>query len=178
MNQNLLGKNGFEFRVFKLPNTNFFVQRCNVPGLSIDPVLIGNPLVTLPYSGDHISYEELTISIKLDEDMGAYNDIHRWMRGLGFPENTDEYDTLAANSRQSGLGLFSDASLMILDAKKRPNYEITFMDAFPVSISSLQLGYDVTDVEYLSAEVSFRYTNFNITRVKFGSSEHIQNPGG
>lgn len=183
LNQNLLGKHGFEFSVFKLPNTNFFVQTCNIPGLSIDPVMIGSPLVTLPYSGDHIDYEELTITFKLDEDMGAYNDLHRWMRGLGFPQNTDEYDDLADTagtrlSRNPGVGIFSDASLIILDAKKQPNYEVTFIDAFPISLSSLQLGYNVTDVEYLTVSASFRYTNFNITRIKNGLSENIQNPGG
>lgn len=167
-NQNFLGKNGFRFSVKKLPNTNFFVQNCNIPGISIDPVMIGTPLVNLPYSGDHITYQELSITFKIDEDLGAYIDIYTWIRQLGFSEDSSEYATIAKQSRISGNGIVSDASLTILDAKKRSNYEIVFINAFPVSLSTLQLGYTVTDVEYLTADATFRYDTFDINRAKYG----------
>lgn len=177
-NQNLLGKNGFQFGIIKLPNTNFFVQGCTIPGISIDPVIIGTPLVNLPYSGDHITYEELTIRFKVDEDMGAYIDIYTWIRQLGFSESTDEYAEIASQPVGSGKGIVSDAFLVVLDAKKRPNMKFTFVNSFPISLSSLQLGYDVNDTEYLTADATFRYDTFYIERVKYGMSEHIENPGG
>lgn len=178
LNQNFLGKNGFVFNVVKLPNTDFFIQQCSLPGLSIDPVLIGNPLVSTPYSGDHITYQELEITFKVDEDMGSYIDVHNWMRGLGFPEDNSEYAKLIQTPVINGGGIYSDISLIVLDAKKRANYEFTFIDAFPVSLSTLQLGYDVTDVEYITADASFRYRNFSIQRIKDGFSQLVQNPGG
>lgn len=166
-NQNFLGKNGFQFHISKLPNTNFFVQSCNIPGISIEPVIIGTPLVNLPFSGDHITYQELTITFKIDEDLGSYIDIYTWIRQLGFSEDTDEYADIAGQSRISGNGIVSDASLIILDAKKRGNYELVFTNAFPVSLSTLQLGYTVKDVEFLTADAVFRYDTFGITRVKY-----------
>lgn len=178
LNQNFLGKNGFKFFIKKLPNTNFFVQSCNIPGISIDPVMIGTPLVNLPYSGDHITYEELTITFKVDEDLGSYIDLYTWIRQLGFSENTDEYAAIASKSKISGDGIVSDASLIILDAKKRPNYDFTFINAFPVSLSTVQLGYVVNDVQYLTADATFRYDTFDITRVKYGASQLVANPGG
>lgn len=167
-NQNFLGKNGFQFFIKKLPNTNFFVQGCNIPGISIDPVNIGTPLVNLPFSGDHITYQELTITFKIDEDLGSYIDIYTWIRQLGFSEDSSEYATIAKQPRMSGNGIVSDASLIILDAKKRSNYEITFINSFPISLSTLQLGYTVDDVEYLTADATFRYDTFDIARMKYG----------
>jgi hypothetical protein len=166
-NQNYLGKHGFRFGVRKLPNTNFFVEACNIPGISIEPVLIGTPLVNLPFSGDHISYDELSLTFKIDEDLGAYNDIYTWIRQLGFSEDSSEYAEIASQSKISGLGIVSDASLIILDAKKRPNYELVFTNAFPISLTALQLGYTVMDVEYLTTTAQFRYDTFSITRVKY-----------
>lgn len=178
INQNLLGKNGYQFHIKKLPNTNFFVQNCNIPGISIDPVQIGTPLVSLPFSGDHITYQELTVTFKIDEDLGSYIDLYTWIRQLGFSEDTREYATIASKSLSSGDGIVSDASLIILDAKKRPNYELVFINAFPVSLSTIELGYNVTDVEYLTADATFRYDTFDIARIKAGSAQLIENPGG
>lgn len=168
LNQNFLGKNGFQFNIHKLPNTDFFVQECNIPGISIQPIEIGTPLVNIPYSGDHITYDELVITFKIDEDLGAYMDIYTWVRQLGFSENSSEYATIAQQSKTSGNGITSDASLIILDAKKRPNYELTFRDAFPISLSTINLSYTIDDVEYLTADATFRYLTFDIARVKFG----------
>lgn len=168
INQNFLGKNGFQFGIRKLPNTNFFVQAVNIPGISITPVIIGSPLVDLPFSGDHITYEELTITFKVDEDLGAYIDVYTWIRQLGFSEDSSEYATIAAQSKISGNGITSDASLMILDAKKRPNYELVFINAFPVSLTTIQLGYSIEDVQYLTCDATFRYDTYDINRVKAG----------
>lgn len=167
-NQNFLGKNGFVFSIKKMPNTNFFVQGCNIPGISIEPVIIGTPLVNFPFSGDHIDYGEFTITFKVDEGLGAYLDVHNWMRGLGFPTNSEEYAELAAQPRMSGNGITSDASLLILDAKKRTQYALSFTDAFPVSLSALDLGYDIETIEYLTATATFRYTYFNIDADAYG----------
>lgn len=168
LNQNFLGKNGFRFGIKKLPNTNFFVQSCNIPGISIDPVMIGTPLVNLPYSGDHITYQELTVTFKIDEDLGSYIDVYTWIRQLGFSEDSSEYATIASQSKISGNGIVSDASLIILDAKKRPNYEIVFINAFPISLSTIELGYTINDVEYLTADAVFRFDTFDINRAKAG----------
>lgn len=108
------------------------------------------------------------MTFKVDEDLGSYIDIYTWIRQLGFSEDSSEYATIASQSIVSGNGIVSDASLIILDAKKRANYELVFINAFPISLSTLQLGYTVEDVEYLTADASFRYDTFDINRIKYG----------
>jgi hypothetical protein len=179
INQNFLGSTSFAFWIKKIPNTNFFVQRANIPGISINPARTPNPLVNIPYSGDHIDYEEFVITFKIDEDLQAWRDIYDWIRGLGFSESTDEYKKLANEEIiVKGGSLKSDASLIILDAKKRPNFDLTFNDAFPIALSSIQLQYTPDNIEYLTADATFAYTTYDIVRIKNGQSEQIVNPGG
>jgi hypothetical protein len=177
-NQNFLSSTTFQFFVKKIPNADFFIQRANIPGISIDPVIIGSQLVDVPYSGDHIKYEELNITFRIDEDLSSYLDIYYWIKGLGFSEDSSEYAAIANQSRFSGNGITSEASLIILDAKKRVNFEVTFLDAFPISLSSLQMEYTVDETQYLTADAVFQYSGFDIARIKYGAAALVVNPGG
>ena len=53
--------------------------------------------------------------------------------------------------------VFSDATLNILSSKNRANIEVRFNNVFPVSLSGLQFTQQATDVDYLSATVTFQY---------------------
>ena len=57
---------------------------------------------------------------------------------------------------------YSDATLSILSNKNNPVVEVRFSDMFPVSLSSLEYNQNVTDVEYLTATIDFRYKLYEI----------------
>ena len=59
-------------------------------------------------------------------------------------------------------GLYADATLSILSNKNNPLVEVRFSDMFPVSLSALSYNQQATDVEYLTAEISFRYKLYEI----------------
>jgi hypothetical protein len=159
-NINYLGQTVFKFNILKLPTTNFFVQNVTLPSLSLPPAEYPNPLVTIPQPGDHISFDPLQITFIIDEQMQNYKEISNWMIGLGFPETNDQYKELT--EQQPGFGLFSDASLVIQDAKHIPILTYTFRDAFPTNISSIDLSTTATDIEYRTCTVTFAYTLFSI----------------
>ena len=58
--------------------------------------------------------------------------------------------------------MYSDATLTILSNKNNPLVEVRFSDLFPVSLSSLSYNQQATDVEYLTAQISFRYKLYEI----------------
>jgi hypothetical protein len=58
--------------------------------------------------------------------------------------------------------MYSDATLTILSNKNNPLVEVRFADLFPVSLSSLSYNNQATDVDYLTAEISFRYKLYEI----------------
>ena len=162
-NKNFLSPLGFKFQIKKLPNVNFFVQNANIPGLSMGGTpQASNPFVAIPYSGDHLLYNEFKVTFKVDEDLKNFLEIHYWLRGLGFPDEFDEYRRIAEEDKLLGGGLKSDASLIITTNGKSPNIECVFEDAFPVSLSDLDFNTTDTSVDYVEVTATFAYTQYKI----------------
>jgi len=162
-NKNFLSPLGFKFQIKKLPNVNFFVQSTNIPGLSIaQSPEAPNPFVAIPYSGDHILYNEFKITFKVDEDLKNFLELHYWLRGLGFPEEFNEYRLIAEEDKLAGGGLKSDASLIITTNGKSPNIECVFEDAFPIELSDLEFNTTDVTVDYIEVTATFAYTQYKI----------------
>ena len=116
-----------------------------------------------------LRYEPLSVTFLVDENLENYQEIHGWLRGLGFPGGHEEFKTLLAGgsdrfptSKNKGKspnqgGIFSDATLNILTSKNNPVTEVRFNDCFPISLSSLQYNQQATDTDYLTATVTFEY---------------------
>ena len=165
VNKNFLSPLNFKFTIKKAPYVNFFTQKVNIPGISMPPKEAPNPMVNIPYPGDHLRYEPLVLDFKVDEDLQNYLEIHNWVRDLGFPEDFGQYRNIEEADPLSGEGIYSDISLVILSSTKMPNYEITFTDAYPVSISDLQFNTIDQDVNFITARATFRYTYFTIADI-------------
>jgi len=167
-NRNFLSPLNFTFKIQRAPHVNFFIQKVNLPGLSVQPIMVSNPMIKVPYSGEHLSYEEFKITFRVDEDLQNYMEIYNWIIGLSKPDNYDEYKNLQNQKPYTGGGIVSDLNLTLLTAARNSNYLITFVDAFPVSLDSLQFDTTSSDVNFLDVTASFRYTSFNITNVFSG----------
>lgn len=165
VNKNFLSPLGFKFLLKRAPGIEFFVQAVTMPGLALPAVDTPNPFVTLPYGGDHISYDELELTFRVDEDMKSWLEIHDWIRDTGFPEKFEQYANIASQDVRQGLGLKSDVVLVILNSVMRGNIEVTFHDAFPVSLSGFELTAMDEDVTYIKSTARFRYTRFSVKRI-------------
>lgn len=164
-NKNFLSPLNFKFFIKKTPYINFFIQKINLPSIKLIQVDTSNPFVRTPYAGDHIDFGTLTMNFKVDEDLKNYLEIHNWIIGLGFPEKYEQYRDLNNKPIYTGDGIVSDMTLTILASTKTPNYEITFIDAFPISLSDLSFNTMDNTVNYLSADATFKYTHYTINRL-------------
>jgi hypothetical protein len=165
-NKNFLNPLNFVFSIKRAPHIEFFIQKINLPGLKLDSPTYATPFVKIPEVGDHIDYELLKITFKVDEDLQNYLEIHKWLKGLGKPKNFQEYRDLAEKPQFIGYGLKSDISLIVMTNIKNPNYTTTFIDAFPVYLSGLQFDTTTPDINYLIAEASFKYTYYDIEKLQ------------
>ena len=155
--------------VRKLPNVVFWCQSANIPTMAVPNTGHPNPFTFIPYSGEHIDYGTLQIGFKVDENLTNYVELVNWMRGLAFPEDTSEHRALVdAGHGQVGQGIFSDVSLFILTNLKNPNVEVTFRDAFPISIGELQFKTTDDDVINMNCTAEFRYTLFDVATIPKG----------
>ena len=163
LNRNYLSPLNFKFSVKKLPHVNFFLQKVNSPSLNINPTSSPNPFVAIPYSGDHIQFGNLTIAFKVDEQLKNYQEMMNWMYGLAFPNNFKQYADLEAKNKTNE-GVISDVSIIATDSAKNPRFEFVFADAFPTYMSDLNFDTTATDVDYLTATATFKYTYFSLNR--------------
>lgn len=165
INHNFLSPLNFQFILKRAPATEFFIQKINLPGFKLGSPVYGTPFVGVPEAGEHLSYNPLTITFKVDEELTNYLEIHHWMKDLGKPKDFDEYRRLAVDvSQVSGYGVKSDITLMVMSNIKNPNYAINFVDCFPVALSDIQFDTTRDDIEYLTAAASFKYTYYDIDR--------------
>ena len=75
----------------------------------------------------------------------------------------DQYKSFEAASRNDSN--LSDATLSILSSKYNPNLRIKFQRMFPESISDLLFTTTASDIDYLEATITFRYSIYTIERL-------------
>ena len=175
----------FRFKCTKLPLVEFFVQSVNLPGINLGSAQQTNPLYDIPLPGDKITYESLDLSFVVDENLNNYKEIHDWILGLGFPSNHTQFQELqtAGSDRFPGStkstaatgtnvpqplnegGIYSDATLTVLNSKNIAKTEIRFENLYPTSLGSLNYDVRATDVDYINASVSFNYMNYDIVQI-------------
>ena len=89
--------------------------------------------------------------------------IHNWLTGLGYPETTQNYKDLIIEDGDRDLkNAFSDGSLYILNSNYRNVAVVKFTDLFPTALTPLEFAADETDINYFTADVTFKYTVYNI----------------
>jgi hypothetical protein len=161
-NKNFLSPLGFKFQIKKTPHLNYFVQSVNLPAISIGTVEIGTPFTKIPFPGDKLTFNQLDVTFKVDEDMENYTEIFDWMIAMGHPDNLTDSATIYSAPAMSGKGVYSDLSLAILTNGMRGNKIVNFSDAFPINLSDITFDSTLSDVEYVTATVTFAYRRFTI----------------
>ena len=175
----------FRFKCSKLPKVEFFCQTANIPGIGLGQVDVETPLKSIPFPGDKVTYQDLAISFLVDENLENYKEIHDWIIGLGFPQNHTQFSDLRATSsdRFPGTsssnaitgqatadplpesGMYSDATLTVLNSKNIAVTEIRFHNIFPTSLGALSYDVQASDVNYLSTAVDFSYMYYEIVQL-------------
>ena len=125
------------------------------------------PLNDFQLSGDKLSYETLTVRFLVDEDCNNYSLIHNWMVGITYPQKEDQWYKFAETMRDKDFKDDDldtiDLYLRILTSNFNTSFKCQFVDAAPISVSTLEFSTDQNDLQYLIAEVTFRYTYFKLT---------------
>jgi hypothetical protein len=85
----------FKFNILKLPKVEYFCTSVNIPGISLGGTLTQvTPLKDIPIPGDKLTYEPLSMTFMVDENLENFQEIHGWLIGLGFPRDYSEFRNL------------------------------------------------------------------------------------
>jgi len=161
---NLASELNFYFVIQRAPSVTYFCQDIKLPDMSLPPAKAPLPSLSNPLVGDHINYEPLSLSYKVDENLQNYLELHNWMVAIGDPSNTGkQYKQLETNQDYSGYGIYSDLQLFTLDTQKNVKYVVTFERCWPTKVSGPK--YDTKDetVNYITSTADFYYTKFRIS---------------
>lgn len=167
-NRNLLSPTGFRFILSRTPNLNYFTYSVPIPTLSLGEYDQETPLVRLPYAGDKLRYEPLSLRFRVDEDLTNYLEIHNWLTSLGYPESFEQSAYRGPGSGGTAYRdgeVFSDGTLLIMTSNQNPNLQINFKRMFPIALTELNFDASLEDVPYLEATVTFRYYVYTIEKL-------------
>ena len=165
-NKNFLNPTGFKFILNRAPKVVFFSNQANIPGLTLGVTDQPTYLTDIPVPGDKLQFQDLRLRFLVDEDLENYLEIQHWLRGLGFPDSLKEiyeWQKSNPNAPMGPLNYTSDGTLNVLSSANTPNFKVKFLNMFPVSISDLVFDATDSDIDYLTADVTFKYTIYNIT---------------
>ena len=131
--------------------------------------------------GDTLTYDNLSISFIVDENLENYIELHNWLIGIGFPKNRNQFSNFRSLTSSSPIatqgvsndigdvkpstsarGMFGDAILTTLTNKNNPVVEARFQDLYPVSLGALDFTQTATDVEYITVTADFSYKLYEI----------------
>ena len=166
-NRNYLAPTGFKFIISRAPKISYFGNQVNLPSLTLDIANQPSYLKNIPRPGTQIDFQDLTLRFLVDENLENYMVIHNWLRGLGYPETVTEHENLITDPETNEKDRrfeFSDGSLHILNSNYRDIAIVEFLGLFPVFLTSLEFEATDTDVNYFTAEVTFKYTLFNMLK--------------
>lgn len=170
-NRNFLSPTGFKFTLTREPKVAFFCNQANIPDLTLGVAIQPSYTKMIPTPGDIIDFGDLTLRFLVDENLENYMAIQNWIRGLGFPEDLNQFaeleekGTVQGNYTQRGHNIYSDGTLQVLSSNQLPNFQIIYKDLFPYRLSTLTFDATETDINYFTAEVSFKYTIYNIVNM-------------
>ena len=166
----------FKFNIHQLPKVEFFCTAANVPAINLGEAVFPTPYKEIPVMGDTLTYDNLSISFIVDENLENYIEIHEWLTAIGFPKNRNQFSSFRSSTAStpiatqgtsddigdvqpatSARGMFGDAILTILTNKNNPVVEVRFQDIYPVALGALDFTQTATDVEYITVTADFSY---------------------
>ena len=169
-NRNFLSPTGFLFTLERCPKVSFFSNTAQIPGMDLGVTEQPNYLRDIPRPGDKLDFMDFTLRFLIDEDLKNYMQIQNWMRGLGFPESLNQ--VYAEQQKRSDLYdgqlegeelMYSDGTLQVLNSTSNPQFLVKFSGMFPTELTTLDFDATPTDIDYFTAECTFKYTVYNIT---------------
>ena len=164
-NRNFLSGVAFKFNLAKFPKVDFFSNSARIPELNLELTQQASYLKNIDVPGERLNYGDFTLRFLVDENMENYISIYDWLTGLGFPETTKEFADLIKDKdgQRDAKEAFCDGTLRILNSNFREVAKVKFNDLFPTSLTSLDFDATNTDVQYFTAEATFKYTLYKIS---------------
>jgi hypothetical protein len=148
INKSILNKNNFRLLIDKIPTTEYYIKKCNIPGVQFTEIAQGAGVgLDAYFPGDKVTFENLSVDFLVDEDLGNFKEVYDWMNAIVPIKDPSDYASYVG-SKQTTTGTsaslggtdkeMSDITLITTTNKNIPNKYFRFHDCFPISLSGLE----------------------------------------
>ncbi len=165
-NLNFLAPVAFQLDIPIFKDVSFDCTAANIPGVSMGGPQQATPFNDFQLSGDKLNYEDFTITMLVDEDMRNYSIIHNWMTGITYPQKASQWrefaDKMVEKEHKGPDYDRLDLTLRVLNSNFNTQIVVKLYDAFPIGTAGLPFNVDTNDIQYLTANVTFKYTYFKL----------------
>ena len=152
-NRNYLSPVGFKLVLEKFRGVDFFCQRVNLPDVTMPFTEVPTRFRQFPIvAGGGVTYGDLTVSFIVDEELINWKEIYNWIRSNGCSEEHMEQKEPE----------YCNGQVLIYTSSYNVNHVINFENLFPISISEMTFDASSNDIEYFTAQVTFKYTGYTI----------------
>ena len=159
-NRNYLSPLGFKLELELFDGVDIFCQQTNIPEITMPVTQVPTRYRSVPIvPGGGVTFGDFSVQFIIDEDLVNYNSIQKWIRRNG---NDGGDSTIVPGEPE-----YSNGRLLITTSNYQVKKAIVFKGLFPISITSVPFDATVTDQEYFTANVVFKYHNYMITDTNF-----------
>lgn len=155
VNNNFLEPTSFKLVISKIPETTFFCQSANIPGISITEVRQETMFNPLMRPGGQVNHETFSMKFIVSEGMNNWLELYKWIRSCS---TYQDFNDIVPEEKS----LVSDAILYIMSSKNNLNIEVQFTGLFPKTLSSIEFDYSDTELQTIISSVEFSFSYYNI----------------
>jgi|SRR6056300_723309 len=159
-NLNFLQPTGFKVVISRTnyPNIEYFVQSITHPGATVPAVEVPSLRIrSVPVAGDKIAYDELSLTLVLDENMESYKEMHSWLERIVNFGQVNQRDI----PPEDQIPTFADITLSILSSHNNENVKFRYKDCVPTGIGTINFT-SVENTTYTTFDATFRFSTFEI----------------
>ena len=177
-----------QFRLFMpiFPTTNWFVTRCNIPGVTMGQGVQATSLIDMPIVGDKLTYDDFYCTFIVDEQLKNYTEMHDWLVNIGFPSAHSEFNAKSRPDQfkrpqqtikniehqltpsvyaDTDRDLYCNIDLFILSSKNNPVVKIQMIEAFPTSLTNIEYSSQESETSYAECTATFAFSYFTLESV-------------
>lgn len=121
-----------------LPDVTFFLQSIQLPNISVKNVVQATRYVDANQIGEKLNFESFSISFMVDKKFKNWSSIFNWMKKMTV--NGSSIDLV-------------DNPILIINGQ----HTLKFVDAWPMSLSGIQMDATLPQAEYVKASLTLNY---------------------
>lgn len=162
----------------RMPHVTFVLQEVGLPGMTATPARAAAPGMFVRHMPDRLTYDPLTVTLLVDEQLRAFRELHSWLRGITGGEDRsyltarfvdDQLDLVWPDDRpvdRLPRLASTQACLTVVSGAKTPLLRVMFHNMFPTALGPIQWATNVSDTTpAMTCTATFEYDYYTIVEL-------------